>query len=261
MRPLPPLACVLFDLDGTLVNTTALLFASYRYALKQVLGVTATDEELREQLGRPLADTMRDLLAVLGRYTVTKIEAATETDRPLASIDAQTGGVPAADQPLVDSLVRVYREFNLRQHDAYIRPFPGVDETLAELRRRGYPLGVVTSKMRHTAALSLRHYGLDRYVDALVTPEDTTRHKPEPEPVLLALAKLGVTPAEALFVGDSVHDIAAGQAAGVRTGAALWGPFPRAELAALRPDYLLASIRDLLPICPPRGSAREPNPL
>ncbi len=254
MQPRRPLACVLFDLDGTLVDTTDLIFESYRHTLESVLGYSPTDAELLGQYGRPLPDTMRELLVALARRGGVKgapIEAAVETDRPAQSISAQTG-VLVPDEEVVDRLVNVYREFNLRHHDAFIRSFPYALETLAELRRRGYALGLVTSKGRLTSERSLRHYSLHRFLDTIITADDTARHKPDPEPVLRALANLGREPGESLFVGDSIHDIAAGQAAGTLTAAALWGPFPRDELQARRPDYLLASLTDLLNICPPR---------
>lgn len=81
-----------------------------------------------------------------------------------------------------------------------------------------------------------------------MTPEDVTHPKPHPEPVLAALARLGVGAEEALFVGDSPHDVAAGRAAGTRTAAALWGPFPRAALEAAGPDTLLAAQGDVLSV-------------
>lgn len=243
------LSCVLFDLDGTLVDTTALIFASYRHTLRAVFGYEASDGELLKEYGRPLSETMRGFLRALGQKGAIKLEAANETDQPVATVQAEAG--PAPDEAMVDRLVKVYREYNLAHHDALIRSFPGAEETLAELRRRGYTLGIVTSKGRRTTLLSLGHYGLERCLSAIVTLEDTQRHKPHAEPVLKALSVVGKTPAETLFVGDSVFDIMAGRAAGVQTGAALWGPFPRADLAAQRPDYLFETITDLLEVCPP----------
>ncbi|MHB9089944.1 MAG: HAD-IA family hydrolase [Chloroflexota bacterium] len=252
MATATPLTCVLFDLDGTLVDTTNLIFESYRHTTRTVLGYTPTDAQLLDQYGRPLVDTFRAFIAALERRGGSPIEAATETDRPAADLRASAGDSAPAEA-LLARLVAVYREYNLRLHDALIRSFPGVEETVPELRRRGYMLGVVTSKGRHTTTLSLARYDLAPCMRTVVTLEDTTMHKPNPEPVLKALANLGLPPQVALFVGDSVHDLAAGRAAGVRTGAALWGPFPRADLAAIQPDYLLESISDLLTLCPPLG--------
>jgi pyrophosphatase PpaX len=112
-------------------------------------------------------------------------------------------------------------------------------------RGAGHATGLVTSKGRGMTARSLGRVGLAESFDTVVTYEDTERHKPGPEPVLLALDRLGMSPGEAVFVGDSPHDMHAGRAAGVRTAAALWGPFSRAELAPAEPTWWLHSIGEL----------------
>lgn len=254
MESSPALTCVLFDLDGTLVDTTTLIFESYRHTLETVLDYKPTHAELLGQYGRPLAETMRGFLAGLGENGGKKIEAASETDRPVLHVQFQAGTLPV-DESLVEEMVGVYRTYNLARHDALIRSFPHVDDTLAELRRRGYLLGVVTSKGRRTTRLSLGRYDLERYMSVVITLDDTTVHKPHPEPVLKALAALGRPPVEALFVGDSVYDLQAGKAAGARAGAALWGPFARADLEAQRPDYLFESVAEILDVCPPIDGA------
>jgi pyrophosphatase PpaX len=106
-------------------------------------------------------------------------------------------------------------------------------------------MALVTSKAGDIAARSLAHVGLERLMDAVISAESTKRNKPHPEPVLLACERLGVSPADALFVGDSPHDVEAGKAAGVRTVAALWGFFPRIELEAAGADYFLHDIAEL----------------
>lgn len=92
---------------------------------------------------------------------------------------------------------------------------------------------------------SLAHVGLADAFDVVVTADDTTRHKPDPLPVEHALYALGLTPDRALFVGDSTHDMNAGRAAGTATGAALWGPFTREQLASARPTYWLDNVADV----------------
>jgi pyrophosphatase PpaX len=117
-----------------------------------------------------------------------------------------------------------------------------------ELRRRGYQTGVVTSKSRELATRGLRLCKLESLIDTAVFLEDTTRHKPGPEPILAALDRLKTAPFEAAYVGDSCHDIVAGRAAGVITVAALWGPSPRSALECERPDHLAGSVEELLEI-------------
>jgi pyrophosphatase PpaX len=109
---------------------------------------------------------------------------------------------------------------------------------------------VVTSKLRRGTLRGMELCGITEHFDVVVTPEDVENAKPHPEPVHLALSRLGVPPEEALFVGDSPHDMAAGREAGTRTAAALWGPFPRAALLAERPDFLLERQRDVLELVP-----------
>src|SRR5262249_51224876 len=121
-------------------------------------------------------------------------------------------------------------------------------EVVAELRSRRYLVGVVTSKGRELAIRGLRMGDLESLLDAAVFLEDTERHKPHPEPLLTALGRLRVEPHEAVYVGDSAHDMVAGRRAGVKTIAAGWGPFPRAELEREAPDFIAESITDLLEI-------------
>ena len=118
-----------------------------------------------------------------------------------------------------------------------MRSYEGVTEAMAELRARGHATAVVTSKMSDLAIRALDFTGLRDTIDVVIGMEDTQRHKPDPEPVRVALAKLGRAANEAVFLGDSPHDIASGNAAGVITVAAQWGPFSRQELDAAKPGY------------------------
>jgi pyrophosphatase PpaX len=120
-----------------------------------------------------------------------------------------------------------------------VSPFGGVRDALLALRGRGARIAVVTSKLGSSARRGLAHCDLAELVDVVIASDDVTRHKPEPEPALAALAALGVEPARALMVGDAPPDIACGRAAGTRTAAVAWGPFPRDWLERERPDHWL----------------------
>jgi pyrophosphatase PpaX len=220
---------VLFDFDGTLVDTTALILRCF-HATWERYGVACEDAEYIRTFGIPLKQALEGML----RRFIAEGRVASHPD-------------PAAH---AEELAAAYRELNARWHDEMIRPFPGVDETLRALKSRGYLLGLVTSKKRVGAERGMRHYAMEPLFSATVCGEETANSKPHPEPVLAALAALGARPEEALFVGDSPHDIEAGKAAGVATAAATWGPFARGELARLAPDYLLDAPTDLLAICP-----------
>lgn len=204
---------VLYDFDGTLADSTDLIMRSYRHTMRTHLGQAPPDDDWLSGFGMTLETQ-------LARFARHPEEAAAMLD--------------------------TYRAYQNTIHDDLLRPFPGATETVAELDRRGYGLAIVTSKHRRSAMRGMELCGIVSHFDVIVTPEDVAEPKPHPEPVLLALQKLGVKPEEALFVGDSPHDIAAGRAAGTRTAAALWGPFPRAALDAAGPDAFLAAQEDVL---------------
>ena len=149
---------------------------------------------------------------------------------------------------LIDQLLAEYRSFNAANHDNLARPFEGTGEVLKELRRRGYLIGVVTSKGRDLALRGLKLCSLDGLIDSAIFLEDTQVHKPNPEPILAALKTLSRSCEAAAYVGDSPHDMAAARAAGVLAVAALWGPASRAELERENPDLIAESIGDLLEI-------------
>lgn len=205
---------MLFDLDGTLVDSAELILESYRYTMRVHFGEVPPDEVWLRSLGTPLSAQFR------------------------AFADTDEG---------VQALVETYVEHNLREHARLIRPFPGVRETLAEMRGRGVRLAIVTSKAARGTARSLEACDLPAdWFEVVVTADEPVAHKPDPAPVRLALERLGVEPPEASFVGDSVWDIRAGRAAGVRTIAALWGPFSEDELAPERPHFMVDRPSDLL---------------
>jgi pyrophosphatase PpaX len=201
----------LFDFDGTLVDSVELILDSFRHATATVLGSVPDDRVLMAGVGTPLREQMR-------------------------SFDADHA----------DELTTVYREHNALRHADLLRPYPGVDAMLAGLRQRGCLLGIVTSKMRDAVELGMRYVPLGDF-DVVVTCDDTDRHKPDPAPVLHALALLDAPAAGAVYVGDAPYDVRAGRAAGVATAAAMWGDtFPADVLRAERPDRELAQPEEAL---------------
>jgi len=207
---------VLFDLDGTLIDTVALIRESMRHATTQVLRSEIAEDELMKGVGTPLLAQMR-----------------------------------ALSEPQAEELVRVYREHNARVHDDLIAEYPGVEETLEKLASHGVPMGVVTSKSRAVAMRGLELFGLNGYFEVVVCSDDTQKHKPDPEPVGLAASLMGVTPDQTAFVGDSPFDVMAARAAGALAIAALWGVFGREALAAAEPDRWASDIREVVSIVMP----------
>lgn len=201
---------VLFDLDGTLADTIGLIIASYEHALDSVIGEGRSEEQIRRWIGQPLLRTFEE----------TSLEHAVELDR-------------------------VYREWNLANHDALIRPYAGVSALLRELAEAGARTGVVTSKRRSTAEKTMSAVGLTGLIDLVGGMEDTERHKPDPAPLLAGLRMMGADAAEAVYVGDAVVDVQAAQAAGMHVAAVTWGAGLRPDLEAAGPDQLVDTVPDL----------------
>jgi pyrophosphatase PpaX len=205
---------VLFDLDGTLVDSGAIILASFKHAARTVLARDIEEEQIAALVG---GSNLHDQMRVLS---------------------------PAH----MDELVRVYREHNRPLHDE-LQAFEGVEELMETLSEQGRKLGIVTAKGRQTVDLAFGVLSLERYFDAVVTADMTDRHKPDPAPVLKALELLASEPANAAFVGDSPYDVAAGKAAGVFTVAVSWGKIhPEERLLEAGADFLVHSPRELLDV-------------
>jgi pyrophosphatase PpaX len=210
VQPVRPLA-VLLDLDGTLVDTVPLILASVRHAFD----------------GRRRAPDERQWVAGMGMPLRVQLAAWAEDGADL------------------ELLVSRYRDFQGRHQGAMMRAYDGAVAAVEALKARGHPVAVVTGKLAGMAGRTLAQVGLDGAVDALVGSDSCPHHKPHPEPVLLALERLGRAPAEGLFVGDSVVDVQAGRAAGVTTVAALWGATAGEVLLAQEPHHVLGDVREL----------------
>lgn len=205
---------VLFDLDGTLVDSIELLVASMEYAFE----------------GRTHRPSVAEWLALIG-----------------TPLDAMLGrwADGSAD---VDELRARYRAHQLTHHDAMIKLYPGMVETVRTLHAEGHALAVVTSKLEAGARRALKLARIEECFSAVVGIDHTEKHKPEPEPVWHALERLAMPRERAVFVGDSTHDMLAGRAAGVFTVAALWGPYSREQLEPTAPDAFIASFAELPPL-------------
>jgi pyrophosphatase PpaX len=149
----------------------------------------------------------------------------------------------------VDELITTYREFNLVYHDKLTTEFTGVAETIQKLHNAGILMAIVTSKTKSTALRGLRLFDMDKYFSTIIGHEECLKHKPDPEPVQLALEQIKLSPTECLMVGDSPFDLASARQAGVKTAAVRWTQIDWETLLAERPDYVLNSIEDLFEIC------------
>jgi pyrophosphatase PpaX len=204
---------VLFDLDGTLVDSGSIILASFRHATSTVLRREIPDQEL--------------LAAVGGSGLREQMEAL--------------------DPERAEELIAVYSVHNAELHDG-LEPCAGVLDALESLHAEGRRLGVVTAKRRATLALAFEVLPeLRRFFAVTIGAEDTERHKPNPEPLLVALERLGEDPANAVYVGDSPFDVQAAKAAGMGSIAATWGRIhSRERLEREEPDAIVESVEELL---------------
>lgn len=199
---------VLFDFDGTLLNTNDLIFTSYEYAFTKVLGRSITDEEIHDLYGKPLYSS----LAKYGEHQ--------------------------------DALCDTYREFNESHHDELVKKFDGAAEGVRMIKNSGIKTAVVTSKRRYTLEKGIRILGLEDFFDVLITPDNTEKHKPDPEPVLKACELLGVSPSEAIMVGDSVFDFECAKRAGARLAGVNYST-TRDAIMEYKPDYMVDTLVEL----------------
>lgn len=203
---------VLFDFDGTVIDSGAIIIASMRHATKTVLGRDIPDEELGRAVGGSgLVEQMRLL-----------------------------------DPDRIDELVSVYREHNEPLH-AEISECVGMTDVLTTLKGEGRRLGIVTAKRQETVKLAFSYLPLAQFFDIVVGSDDTERHKPDPEPLQHALGLLGVDRDNAVYIGDSPFDVRAAKAAGMHAIAVTWGGIhPRERLEAEEPDAIVDTPEELL---------------
>jgi pyrophosphatase PpaX len=202
---------VLFDLDGTVVDSGAIILASLRHATQTVLGQTIPDERLLATVGGSgLASQMRDF-----------------------------------DPERVDELVRVYTEHNRPLH-ADLAACDGMLDLIAELRAGGRRLGIVTAKRRATVQLAFDTVPIEHLFDVVVAGDETERQKPHPEPLLRAVAQLDARASTAAYVGDSPFDIQAAKAGGLAAIAVTWGRIhDRGRLEREDPDHIVDTTKEL----------------
>lgn len=204
---------ILFDLDGTLVDTNELIIQSFLHTLNGYYPNQYKREDVLPFMGPTLQETFE-----------------------------------AIDKDRVEEMIIAYRKFNHEQHDVLVKEFDTVFETVKTLYEKGYKLGIVTTKVRSTVDMGLKLTKLDQFFDVVVTIDDVINAKPDPEPILLALEQLDSTADEAIMVGDNSHDIEGGKNAGTKTAAVAWTAKGREFIESFQPDFMLEKMSDLLKI-------------
>lgn len=201
----------LFDADGTLFDTVDLICDCFQYVAEKYAGKTMDRQTIIHGIGSPLRS---QLIAHLG----------SELDHDLILDD--------------------YLQYQLGIMDDKITPFPHVVETLETLKCAGKKLAVVTSRRRFSLERILQSTATAKYFDILVTPEDTTRHKPDAEPALKAISLLGADKDSTVFTGDAHYDICSGASAGIDTVFVNWSHAAASSLP-VPPTWTIDSLREL----------------
>lgn len=207
---------VLFDFDGTIMDTNNVILQSWQHTFRTVEGKERPEEDIFGTFGEPLYITM---------------------EKVLPQIPVEEG-------------VQIYRSFHYDNFTELIEVFPGILELLAELKARGFKTGIVTSRLRQTTEIGLKKYDMAQYFDTIVTCDDTDKHKPDPEPVNIALERLGSKPEEAVMIGDSMFDILCAKGAGVKSAMVSWALAISEEdkTGENAPDYIIEKAEDVLKI-------------
>ena len=206
---------LLFDLDGTLIDTNELIIASFLHTLDYYYPNKYSREDVTPFIGPPLMESFR------------KIDS---------------------NPKRINEMIVRYRQHNLQNHDKLVREYEGVYDTIHTLQSKGYKLAVVTSKINDVVLKGLKFGRLDQFFETIIALDHVKNAKPDPEPIYMALDRLNSSPSESIMVGDNFHDIVAGKNAGTKTAGVTWTMQGIDFLKSFQPDYMLNNMRDLLQI-------------
>jgi pyrophosphatase PpaX len=204
---------VLFDLDGTLIDTNELIISSFLHTMETYYPGQYNREDVLPFLGPSLQETFQPM-----------------------------------DPEGYEGMITTYRTYNMANHDLLVKGFEGVYETVRTLKESGFHLGIVTTKRSDVVQMGLKLTGLDEFFEVVVALDHVEKAKPDPEPLLKALDQLGSSPDRAIMVGDNHHDILGGKNAGTKTAGVAWSIKGREHLEEYKPDYILEKMADILPI-------------
>ena len=207
---------ILFDFDGTLMDTTEIIVASWQHTFKTIDGAERPRDEILATFGEVLTDTVK---------------------RNWPDMDA-------------DEVVEIYRSYQRDKFIDAISLFPGMRELLDELYNSGYAMGIVTARTRYSVVAAMDSYDISKYFGSLVTCDDTDEHKPSPVPAQMVLEELGKSEDNAVIVGDSRYDILCGKNAGIRSVLVGWNSHtdPASVMAEVKPDKYIEKPSRLLEV-------------
>ena len=202
---------ILFDYDGTLMDTNEVVLQSWQHTFRTLRGHEEDPEKIYKTFGEPLVMTLQNTFPE----------------------------VP------VEKSLDVYRTFQREVFTDFVEVFPGMLELLGELKARGYKMGLVTSRTKDTTWAGLEHYDMAKYFDVVITAGDTDKHKPDPAPILITLERIGSAPEEAIMVGDTMFDLLCARNAGVKSVMVDWS-ITMTDAEKSQADYIIKSAADLL---------------
>jgi pyrophosphatase PpaX len=207
-------SCYLFDADGTLMDTSELIYHSYLHVISQFKGKSVSREEIYAGIGIPLIQQIRALFGSRG--------------------DEEFG-----------EIIEAYKQYQFDIAEKYLQLFPGVRDVLGELKERGKICAVVTSRMLPSLLAYFKSLSIHDFFDFFITPELTEKHKPEPDPIIKALDLCQAAPGEALMTGDSVYDIQSAASAGVHSCFVNWSR-TSLDTTIVAPTYWINRMEELL---------------
>ena len=208
-----PITTLLFDFDGTLLDTNELIIQTFLSVLGKRYPGRFTKEDVLHFIGPSLKQTFDSI-----------------------------------DETLTEDLIKEYRAWNIEMHDQMAVEFDGVVDTLRILKARGLKMAIVSTKRQDIIQQGLKLMGIEDIFEVVIALDDVVNPKPDPEPIVLALKRLNASKEEALMIGDNSHDIDGGHNAGVRTAGVAWTAKGEAYLATYKPTYMLQHFSDLLEI-------------
>ena len=211
-KELQRLACVIFDMDGTLTQTNELIFASFNHVALKYIGKILSPPEIIALFGPPEEGALRRMFG--------------------------EQNVPGA----MDELCDFYRA----HHKEMARLHTGMDDMLRYLKQKGVRLAVFTGKGKRTATITLEEFGIAEYFDLIVSGNDVVKHKPHPEGIARVLEAFTLKPEEVLMVGDSLTDLKASRAAGVKIASVLWDSYDREQVLQAKTDFVFHTVGEML---------------
>ncbi len=204
------LKCIIFDMDGTLTQTNQLIFDSFNFIVRKYQGKTLTPQEITALFGPPEEGAL----------------------------------IPIVGEKLLPQAMKEYLSYYRENHKRLAKLYPGIREILDDVKRRGRLLALFTGKGIHTTTITLEEFGLKGLFDCVVTGNDVANHKPSAEGIQKILDAFGLEPHEAVMVGDSVADVKASHAAGVRVAAVLWDSYAKERVLRMQTDFLFHNVTE-----------------